>query len=125
MGGGAPMATIELHWDFTVRRRMDEVFALLTDLETYLPQWARGPVAVEKTTPGPTGIGTRFAVTARVGPVRVRSPYEVTAWKPDEVFGGSGIAGPLAFDEEYRLSETAGELTSVSYTVAAEPRGLF
>jgi hypothetical protein len=86
------MASIELHRDFTVRRPVAEVFDLLADLETYLPQWAKGPVAVRKTTPGPKRTGTRLTVTARVGPVKVRSPYEITAWKPHEVFGGSGTA---------------------------------
>ena len=122
---GMPTASIELHRDFTVRRPVAEVFDLLADLETYLPQWAKGSTAVQKTTAGPKGTGTVLTVTARVGPFRVRSPYEITAWKPDEVFGGRGIAGPLVFDEEYRFSENSDGGTSVSYTVAAEPRGVF
>jgi carbon monoxide dehydrogenase subunit G len=119
------MASIELHRDFTVRRPVAEVFDLLADLETYLPQWAKGPVAVRKTTPGPKRTGTRLTVTALVGPVKVRSPYEITAWKPHEVFGGSGTAGPFVFDEEYRLAENPDGHTAVSYTIAAEPRGVF
>jgi carbon monoxide dehydrogenase subunit G len=110
---------------FSVRinRSPEQVFAVLTDFERYLPRWAKGPVAVRKLS-AETGVGTQFTVTARVGPFTVSSPYEVKSWEPPHRFGGSGIAGPVAFDEQYVLSpaDTGTELTQ---SMTARPRGPF
>ncbi len=103
------------------------VFGLLTDLEQYLAQWAKGPVAAKKLTTGATGSGSRFEVTARVAGLRVRSPYVVTRFELDRRFGGDGIAGPVRFSEEYTLEPDSGtsDRTRLRYTMRAAPRGVF
>src|SRR6266700_2946329 len=53
---------------------------------------------------GPAGQGTRLDITAKIGPFRVRSPYEVLMWEPPQRFGGRGVAGPVRFEEAYRLT---------------------
>jgi Polyketide cyclase / dehydrase and lipid transport len=82
----------------------DHVFALLSDLERYLARWANGPTAVRKLTGGPTGVGTRFEVTAWVAGMRVRSPYDLTGFERGRRFAGQGVAGPVRFSEEYTLA---------------------
>lgn len=97
---------------------------MLTDFEAYLARWAAGPVAATRTSAGATGVGSRFVVTAKVGPFRVQSPYEVLTWAPPSRFIGRGIAGPVRFEEEYRLSEVAGA-TELSQSIRAWPRAAF
>jgi len=115
---------IELSFTESISRPRSDVFSILTGFERYLAQWAKGPIAAAKIGPGPTGAGTRFVVTAKVGPFRVRSPYEVVVWEPPERFGGRGVAGPVRFEEEYRLT-ASGRATGLTQSIKAWPRGPF
>jgi uncharacterized membrane protein len=118
---------IEHSCEIVISSPAAHVFTILTDLEQYLARWAKGPVAAEKLTSGATTSGTHFQVTARVAGLRVRSPYTVTSFERDQRFGGRGIAGPVRFSEQYTLvtDREAGDRTRLSYTMRAEPRGVF
>jgi carbon monoxide dehydrogenase subunit G len=114
---------IEDSFSVRINRSPEQVFAVLTDFEQYLARWAKGPIAARRLT-AEAGIGSRFTVTAKVGPFKVSSPYEVTLWEPPQRFGGLGIAGPVAFDERYILNPTdAG--TELTQSMSARPRGPF
>jgi carbon monoxide dehydrogenase subunit G len=114
-----------IEFDTTVRidRDRERVFAVLADFETNLARWAKGPVAAARTA-GDGGAGSRYVVTARVGPAKVRSPYEVTGYDPPARFAGNGTAGPVRFHEEYSLAED-GPATVLTQSIRATPRGLF
>ena len=115
---------IELSFGVWVDRPSEQVFAVLTDFEAYLARWAAGPIGATPMSAGATDAGSRFVVTARVGPFRVRSPYEVLAWTPPSRFSGRGIAGPVRFEEEYQLSGVDGS-TELTQSIQAWPRGAF
>ncbi|HTT85915.1 MAG TPA: SRPBCC family protein [Acidimicrobiales bacterium] len=117
---------IEETFSVNIRRKPEDVFRILTDFEHYLARWAKGPVAARKLTTG-DGVGTRFTVVARVGPLRATSPYEVKIWEPPAEFGGSGVAGPVAFDEQYSLAAAGdGDAdTNLCQRIVARPRGPF
>jgi len=114
-----------IEFDTTVRieRARERVFAILADFESNLARWAKGPVAATRTA-GDGGTGSRYIVTARVGPAMVRSPYEVTGYDPPARFAGNGIAGPVRFHEEYRLTAD-GPVTTLTQSIRATPRGPF
>ena len=115
---------IELSFTESIACPRPDVFSILTGFERYLAQWAKGPISAMKIGHGPTGAGTRFLVTAKVGPFRVRSPYEVAVWEPPERFGGRGVAGPVRFEEEYRLTASDNS-TGLTQSIKAWPRGPF
>jgi Polyketide cyclase / dehydrase and lipid transport len=114
-----------IEFDTTVRidRAPELVFAVLADFESNLARWAKGPVAATRTA-GDGGAGTRYTITARVGPARLRSPYEVTGYDPPACFAGHGIAGPVRFREEYTLTAD-GPATILTQSIQATPRGAF
>jgi hypothetical protein len=114
-----------IEFDATVRHRPDtgQVFSVLADLETYLARWAMGPVAAAKMD-GDGGAGSRYMITARAGPATVRSPYEVTGYDPPGRLAGHGVAGPMRFQEEYRLTGD-GAATILTQSITAIPRGPF
>ena len=114
-----------IEFDTTVRidRAREQVFAILADFEPNLARWAKGPVAATRTA-GDGGSGSRYLITARVGPAKVRSPYEVTGYDPPARFAGHGIAGPVRFHEEYSLTAD-GPVTVLTQSIRATPRGLF
>jgi hypothetical protein len=106
-----------------IDRPRSVVYEVLTDFESYLARWAAGPVAAQKITSGAVVVGTKFTVTAQVGPIRVRSPYEVLIWEPPARFGGRGVAGPVRFMEEYRLDDDSGT-TRLQQSIRVWPRGV-
>ena len=112
-----------IEFDTTVRigRTPGQVFSVLTDFQQYLARWAKGPVAAVRTG-GDGGAGTCYLITARVGLVPARSPYEVTGYDPPRSFAGTGTAGPVRFQEEYRLVAD-GAATILTQSIRATPRG--
>jgi len=100
------------------------VFAVVTDFEQYLARWAKGPVAARKLTSGKISTGSRFGVTAKVGPYRPHSLYEVLAFQSPTDFVGKGTAGPVRFEEEYRFIDDGGS-THLEQSIRAWPRGPF
>jgi hypothetical protein len=65
-------------------------------------------------------------ITARAGPATVWSPYEVTGYDPSARLAGHGVAGPVRFQEEYRLTGdgAATILTQSIRATAAAHSGL-
>ena len=114
-----------IEFDTTVRIGRDpgQVFPVLADFETYLARWAKGPIAAARTD-GDGGAGSHYTITARVGPATVRSPYEVTGYDPPSRLAGHGVAGPVRFHEEYRLTGD-GAVTILTQSIRAIPRGPF
>ncbi|MGO9793136.1 MAG: SRPBCC family protein [Solirubrobacteraceae bacterium] len=115
---------IKLNFGVRIDRPSEQVFAVLTDFEVYLARWAAGPIGATPTSASATDAGSQFVVTARVGPFRVRSPYEVLAWAPPSRFSGRGVAGPVRFEEEYQLSGV-DRSTELTQSIRAWPRGVF
>jgi Polyketide cyclase / dehydrase and lipid transport len=120
---GWRQAMIEFDTAVRIDRAREHVFAILADFESNLARWAKGPVAARRTA-GDGGAGSRYIVTARVGPAKVRSPYEVTGYDPPARFAGHGIAGPVRFCEEYSLTAD-GPVTILTQSIRATPRGPF
>jgi len=114
---------IEFDSQIGIERAPAPIFAVLADFERYLARWAKGPVAARRTT-GDGGVGTRYTVVARIGLLKARSPYEVQVCEPPVRFGGSGVAGPVRFHEEYLLTEH-GSVTLLTQSITARPRGPF
>src|SRR5579883_2274467 len=114
---------IEFDTTVHIARNPEQVFSILADFEIYLARWAKGPVAAALTE-GDGGVGTHYAVIARVGPAKVRSPYEVTAYDAPTHLAGNGIAGPVRFREEYTLAGDGGA-TALTQSIRATPRGPF
>jgi hypothetical protein len=114
-----------IEFDTTVRiaRTPGQVFCVLADFETYLARWAKGPVAAARTR-GDGEAGSRYLITARIGPARVRSPYEVTGYDPPGRLAGHGTAGPVRFHEEYHLTAD-GPATILTQSIRGVPRGPF
>lgn len=93
----------------TIARPPAAVFAFLRDKDRY-PQPPGSPVLVlDKTTPGPVGVGTRYREVVRMFPfIRGEIRSEITVYEPDHILGerfeGAGMLGYLA----YELTESDG-----------------
>lgn len=102
----------------------EEVFAFLRDKDLY-PQEPDSPVlALDKTTDGPVGVGTRYREVVRMLPcVRGEILSEITRYEPprflEERFEGAGMRGYLAY--EFVGQETG---TALIQRETLEPLGL-
>ena len=86
----------------TINRSPADVFAFLRDKDEY-PQEDGSPVLIlEKITPGPPGVGTRYREVVQMLPfVRGEIFSEITRFEPGqflaEDFHGAGMVGHLAY----------------------------
>lgn len=99
------------------------MFSVLADFQVYLARWAKGPVGAVRTD-GDGRAGSHYTITVRAGPATIRSPYEVTGYEPPGRLADVGIAGPVRFQEEYRLTAD-GAATLLTHSIRATPRGPF
>jgi len=85
-----------------VERTPEDVFIFLRDKDEY-PQEEGSPVLLlEKTTPGPPGVGSRYREVVRMLPfLRGEMSSEITRFEPharlEEDFSGAGMVGHLAY----------------------------
>ena len=92
---------IELKFQLTINRPLDEVFEYVSDMEN-LPQWGGGVIGAKRVTNGPIGVGTVFRLTAKppVGPVAY-SDYEYTEYERNRKYTAVGEVGPIPFTETW------------------------
>jgi carbon monoxide dehydrogenase subunit G len=107
--------------EFHVRRPPEEVFAALADLEQ-APRWVPDLVSVEKQTPGPVGVGTRYSEVVRMGEKVSEAELEVTEHDPPRVFAHRGQGGPARFTARFTLTPD-GEGTRVAHAYTVQLSG--
>jgi uncharacterized protein YndB with AHSA1/START domain len=89
IGGG--MATAQL--SVTIARPLEEVFAVLTDVEkTHI--WSAPAVEEHWTTPPPYGIGSRRHAIAQMMGRRTENDAEVTAYELNRRWEMKSVSGP-------------------------------
>ncbi|MBN1538175.1 MAG: SRPBCC family protein [Anaerolineales bacterium] len=93
---------MEFKLSVSINRLPADVFAFLRDKDEY-PQEKGSPVlTLEKTTPGPCGVGTRYREVVQMLPFyRGEIHSEITRFEPheylEEDFNGAGMYGHLAY----------------------------
>jgi uncharacterized protein YndB with AHSA1/START domain len=85
------------------------------------PRWLPGARAVDKTDPGPVGLGSTFRGDyARAGPIEI----EIVQFERPTRLTFRGTAKGMTFDDAISFSEEDGA-TTLSAEMTTEPRGLF
>ncbi len=72
---------LTLKEDITVPRTPEDCFRYVADFRTTV-EWDSTAIRAEKSTPGPIGLGSRFALRCKAGPGSVAIDYEITEWQP-------------------------------------------
>lgn len=115
-----------MYFDLSIRiaRLPVDVFAFLRDKDLF-PQPAGSPVlALDKTTPGPAGVGTGYREVVQMLPlIRGEIRSRVTRFEPprflEEDFRGAGMSGHLAYE-----FVPHGEATLLVQRETLEPYGI-
>jgi len=117
---------VELDLAVTIRRPPAVVYAFFVDVQAHVDEASRSIVPeLEKVTPGPTRVGTRWREVVRVAPgVRMTIWSEATEVEPDrrliETFTSAWMRGTL----EYAITPTA-DGCELRQRQAVMPRGPF
>jgi uncharacterized protein YndB with AHSA1/START domain len=114
---------LQINSTVLIARPVEEVFAFLLDIERSA---ATDPnlVSVEKTPPGPIGVGTTYVLQQRIqGKVR-QSTMRLTEIEPNHLIAFAADLGPM--EAQMRLSvEPAQGGTRVTAHGEGMPRGIF
>jgi uncharacterized protein YndB with AHSA1/START domain len=77
-----------------IARSPEDVFAYMTALE-HQAEWQEGVVSMRTEGGAPQAVGTRVAMTRRVGRRERTMTSELTEWSPPRSFAFRGIDGPV------------------------------
>jgi uncharacterized protein YndB with AHSA1/START domain len=96
----------------------ERVFRSVTDLGTW-NQW-HGSSEVEKTTPGPVGVGTVWKATGEVQGQVITATIGVTTYEPDSQFGFN-FSGPINGRRSFFFEPVADATRLVTVLELANP----
>lgn len=97
----------------------ERVFRSVTDLATW-NQW-HGSGEVEKTTPGPLGVGTVWKATGQVQGQAITVTIEVTTYEPDSQFGFN-FSGAIQGQQSFVFEPVASGTRLVMVLELADPQ---
>jgi carbon monoxide dehydrogenase subunit G len=96
-----------------------ETFRLASDIEG-LPGRIKGITKVEKLTPGPVGVGTRYKETRVMFKREASETFEFTAFEPDRRYEVTASSCGAEYRCEFRFTpEGAGTRVDVTFQVRA------
>jgi len=86
----------------TIQRSPREVFVFLRDKDSFQQEESSPVVLIEKTTPGSTGVGTRYREVVRMLPFYQGEIHsQITRYEPyewlEEDYDGPGMRGHLSY----------------------------
>jgi carbon monoxide dehydrogenase subunit G len=112
---------INVEVSIVINRPLDEVFAILSDLENNL-KWRSGMIEAKKTSAGPIGVGTTYRMINNVLGLRIEGEVEVTEYEPNRKYATVNKSGaPI---ETRRTFEPLEGRTRVTFIVKAELGGV-
>jgi uncharacterized membrane protein len=119
------MGTFEIA--IRISRPAGEVFDVLGDIEQ-TPSWYEAVVSATKTSPGPTGKGSRYRMVRSLPGGLVENEVEITDYEPGRSVTLTSLSGPTPFRYRYTLEPVDGgdvtELTLFADITADGLRGI-
>lgn len=107
-----------------ISRRPEEVFSYVTD-PTHLPDWQESAVSVRPLGEGPIGVGSKVAVTRRMGRRQMVTTMQVIDLDPPRSWHVHGIDGPIRGDIQGRIEPIDnGEHSRLTLSVDFESHGM-
>jgi len=113
---------IKIEHSIVINRPIEEVFAVVTNLENN-PKWGSGLLEAVKTSDGPIGVGTTWRLVRKVLGQRLEAESEVIEYELNRNYvQRSKSPFPVEVRQTYEAVEGG---TRISITLEAEPGGFF
>jgi uncharacterized protein YndB with AHSA1/START domain len=107
-----------------IARPPEDVFAYLTD-PSHMPEWQESAVRVQREGEARLAVGSRVAVTRRVGRGERTMTSELTEVNPPKSFAVRGIDGPIRGNVVTTVEPTeGGERSRVTISLDFEGHGI-
>ena len=108
----------------TIERPVGEVFAYVLDGKN-ATAWRPSVSDIEKATPGPDRVGTRYTQKMKGGPGgSIPADYELTEVVPDRTIGFKVVAGPAHPTGRYDFESLGPNSTRLRFRLDFEPKGI-
>jgi uncharacterized protein YndB with AHSA1/START domain len=104
-----------------IARRPEDVFSYASD-PSKIPEWQASAVSVRREGTEPAAVGSRVAVTRRMGSQERTMTSELTALDPPTRLAGRGIDGPVRVAFDVTVAPLEGGARS-RVTISLEPEG--
>lgn len=107
-----------------ISRSPAEVFSYVTD-PTHLPEWQESAVAVRRIGDTPLAVGSKVAVTRRIGRREFTSTMQFIEWDPPKHWHVHGIDGPVRGDVQGTIEPLGdGERSRLTLSLHFEGFGI-
>ncbi|MFF8606599.1 SRPBCC family protein [Streptomyces sp. NPDC015346] len=107
-----------------IARSPSEVFSYVTD-PTHLPEWQESAVSVRPLSDAPMTVGSKVAVTRRMGRREMTSTMQVIDMDPPRSWHIHGIDGPVRGDVQGTIEPLGdGERSRLTLSVDFEGHGI-
>ena len=116
------MAHVEV--DTTINRPIEEVFSYASQIERQ-PDWVSPLTESQKTSSGPTGVGTTYRQVAKFLGRRMDMECEITDYQPPTVDAFRAKSGPLHMEMRFTLTSEGPNATRVTQVADGESGGFF
>lgn len=114
---------IDVEYEITVQRPIEEVFAYVSDPTTY-QKWQPELIEYRQTSAGPFGVGaTGINARTEMGR-RMDTTWEVTTFVPNQQFVVRSTSGPVAYEITNTFAAT-GTGTRVQVRLHGDTKGFF
>ncbi|MFE0704191.1 SRPBCC family protein [Streptomyces sp. NPDC058872] len=107
-----------------IDRTPADVFTYVTD-PSHLPEWQESAVSVRKVDDAPFEVGSKIAVTRRLGRREFTTTMQVMEWEPPRRWHLHGVDGPVRSDVQGTVEPLGdGERSRLTLSLDFEGRGL-
>jgi uncharacterized membrane protein len=105
-----------------INRPIEDVFGFILD-GTNNPLWRPGVALIQRLTPLPDGLGSKFKQAMQGPGGKIEADYEIVEYEPNSRIEFQVTAGPARPHGTYRF-RAEGRGTQVSFSLDFQPRGL-
>ncbi|WP_426367687.1 SRPBCC family protein [Streptomyces sp. E-08] len=107
-----------------IARPPADVFSYVTD-PTHLPEWQESAVSVRRIGDAPLAVGSKAAVTRRLGKREFTATMQVIEWEPPNHWHVHGIDGPVRGDVQGTIEPLDdGERSRLTLSLDFEGHGI-
>ncbi len=115
---------VRVEVDTTINRPIEEVFNYASDIDRQ-PEWVSPLIESEKTSDGPTAVGTTYRQAAKFLGRRMDMNCEITGYESPRLYAFRAKNGPMHMEMQFTLTSEGPESTRVTQVVEGESAGFF
>jgi uncharacterized protein YndB with AHSA1/START domain len=115
---------VRIEVDTTINRPAEKVFDYMADIDRQ-PEWVAPMTESQKTSSGPTAVGTTYRQVAKFMGRSMELNCELTGYEPPTLYAFTAKNGPMHMEMRFTLTPEGPDTTRVTQVVEGESAGFF